>query len=209
MPTQYLFLINGIASLLGYNAVLTSLDYFNYVYSGYNVYSLFLPPVFVGYVLTVVSYRWISEKFTYQQLVTAGILLCNFALILFLVLSLTCRDAKGFGFGMSLLLCFFLGTGSNLYQLTFFAEINYLSESVVSKFTIGTALSGLGITTLRMIIVSIAGTENSLTFPIILYFVIALGFNFFTLFSNLSFFRSREYKKKIVPYLPTKKKELS
>ena len=79
----------------------------------------------------------------------------------------------------------------------------------MSKFTIGTALSGLGITTLRMIIVSIAGTENSLTFPIILYFVIALGFNFFTLLSNLTFFRSREYKKKIVPYLPTKKKDLS
>ncbi len=40
--------------------------------------------------------------------------------------------------------------------------INYLSESVVSKFTIGTALGGLGITSLRMIIVAIAGTSEDL-----------------------------------------------
>jgi len=66
-----------------------------------------------------------------------------------------------------------------------------LSESCVSKFTIGTALSGLGITTIRMIIVAIAGTDDSLTFPIILYFIIAILFNFFTLASNLTFFRSR------------------
>lgn len=191
MPTDYLFLINGIASLLGYNALLTSLDYFNSVYKGYDVYSLFLPPVFLGYVLIVLSYRWLSYKFTYARLVTTGIILCNISLLILLILSLTCREAKGFGFGMSLVACFILGAGANSYQLTIFAEINYLSESCVSKFTIGTALSGLGITVLRMIIVSIAGTDDSLTFPIILYFIIAMLFNFFTLSSNLTFFRSR------------------
>lgn len=191
MPTQYLFLINGIASLLGYNALLTSMDFFNSVYKGYDVFSLFLPPVFLGYVLTVLSYRWISYKFEYKKIVTVGIMLCNISLIMFLILSLTCKDAKGFGFGMSLFFCFILGVGSNLYQLTFYAEINYLSENVVSKFTIGTALGGLGITSLRMIIIAIAGTDDSLVFPIVLYFIIAIVFNFFTLFANLQFFRSR------------------
>lgn len=121
MPTQFLFLINGIASLLGYNALLTSLDYFNYVYDGYDVYSLTLPPVFVGYVAVVISYRWISNKFTYKALVTSGILLCNFALILMLILSLTCKNAKSFGFIMTLIGCMLIGAGANLYQLTFFA----------------------------------------------------------------------------------------
>lgn len=191
MPTDILFLINGVAALLGYNALLTSLDYFNFVYKGYDVYTLFLPPVFLGYVIIVLSYKWLSYKFSYTQLVTTGIILCNISLMMFLLLSLTCRDAKGFGFGMSIIACLLLGIGSNLYQLTFFAEINYLSESVVSKFTIGTAVSGLFITTLRMMIVAVAGTNNELAFPIILYFIIAILFNFFTLFSNLTFFRSR------------------
>ena len=103
------------------------MDYFNYVYDGYKVYSLALPPVFLGYVVIVVSYRWLSYKFTYKTLVTAGILLSNFSMTLMLILSLTCKDAKGFGFGVTLFGCFLLGAGANLYQLTFFAEINYLS----------------------------------------------------------------------------------
>lgn len=188
MPTEYLFLINGISSLLGYNALLTSLDYFNYVYDGYDVYSLCLPPVFLGYVVIVVSFRWISYRFTYKTLVTTGILLCNFALVLMLILSLTCQNAKLFGFVVTLLACFLLGCGANIYQLTFYAEINYLSFSVVSKFSIGTALGGLGITTLRMVIVAIAGTDDANYVPIIIYYIIAILFNFFTLISNFSFF---------------------
>jgi len=70
-------------------------------------------------------------------------------------------------------------------------------------------LSGLFITVLRMMIVAIAGTNDELTFPIILYFIIAILFNVFTLFSNLTFFRSREYKNKIVPYLHHYKGEIT
>lgn len=91
MPTQILFMINGIASLLGYNALLTSLDYFEHVYKGYDVYSLFLPPVFLGYVVMVLSFRWLTYKYTYKTLVTFGIILCNFSLTLLLILSLTCK----------------------------------------------------------------------------------------------------------------------
>ncbi len=80
---------------------------------------------------------------------------------------------------------------------------------MVSKFTIGTALSGLSITVLRMIIVAIAGTNDELTFPIVIYFIIAILFNFFTLFSNLTFFRSREYKTKIMPYLPRSNQDMT
>ena len=93
---------------------------------------------------------------------TVGFFTCNAALILLILLTLFSKDSKGFGFYMSLFCCFLIGLGSNLYQLTFFAMINYLSESVVSKFTIGTALGGLGITSLRMIIVAIAGTSEDL-----------------------------------------------
>ncbi len=80
---------------------------------------------------------------------------------------------------------------------------------MVSKFTIGTALSGFSITVLRMLIISVAGTSNELSVPIILYFVIAILFNFFTLFSNLTFFRSREYRIKIVPYLHHYKEDMT
>lgn len=95
------------------------------------------------------------------------------------------------GFGLSLISMAIMGLGSNTYQLTFFAMINYLSESVVSKFTIGTALSGLSITVIRMIIVAIAGADEGDTTPIIIYFIIAICFNVFTLQQNVTFFKSR------------------
>lgn len=123
-----MFLINGIASLLGYNALLTSLDYFNYVYKDYDVYSWFLPPAFLAYVFTALTYKFISDKYSYKTIITVGFITCNIALVLLLLLTLIInKDQKAFGFYMSLICCFLLGAGSNLYQLTFFGMINYLS----------------------------------------------------------------------------------
>ena len=169
------------------------------------MYSLFLPPVFLGYVLMAISFKFISDKYSYKTLIVFGILLCNVALGILLLFSLVTQDSKGFCFYVSLLACFLLGVGANSFQLTIFAMINYLSESAVSKNTIGTALSGLGLTSLRMIIILFAGTDNSNSTPIIIYFIIAILFNFFTLFSNLSFLKSREFKIKVLPYLPCSK----
>jgi hypothetical protein len=95
---------------------------------------------------------------------------------------------------MLLLSSYFIGIGANLSQLSFFAMINYLSQNVVSMFTVGTALSGLFITILRVIIVAITGTDNSRIGPILTYFIIAILFNTFDLFLNISFCKSKVYK---------------
>jgi len=92
---------------------------------------------------------------------------------------------------MSLICNFILGVAANCAQLSFFSMINYLSQSVVSRFTIGTALSGLSLNILRIIIVGIAGPDNSNEAPIIIFFVIAISFNFLTMILNYSFFKSR------------------
>ena len=79
--------------------------------------------------------------------------------------------------------------------------INYLSQSVVSKFTIGTAVSGLFVATIRAIIVGIFGSQDKSYKPIIIYFVIALIFNTFDLFMNLFFCSSSVYRHKIDHFL--------
>jgi equilibrative nucleoside transporter 1/2/3 len=160
MPTSLLFLINGISSLLAWNAVLSSLDYFAYVYADYSVYTLFTPPLFVGYFIICLLYQKLSLKFSYRVLIIFGITVANVALVLLLLLALTCKESQAFGFYMSLICNFTLGVGANCSQLSFFSMINYLSQSVVSRFTIGTALSGLSLNILRLIIVAIAGTDN-------------------------------------------------
>lgn len=91
MPTNYLFLLNGISSLLGWNAVLSALDYFAYVYEDYSVYTLFTPPLFVGYFLICLLYQKLSLRFSYTKLITFGITLTNVTLVLLLILVLTCK----------------------------------------------------------------------------------------------------------------------
>ncbi len=69
---------------------------------------------------------------------------------------------------------------------------------MVSKYTIGTAVGGLCITSVRMIIVAIAGADDKLNLiPIVIYLLIAIGFNFFDLFLNVKFCKSHTYKTKI------------
>ena len=72
--------------------------------------------------------------------------------------------------------------------------INYLGKIVVSRFTIGTAISGLMLIVLRIIIVSILGSSESNTLPIWIYMSLAIFFNFFNMALNIKFFASSSYK---------------
>ena len=90
-----------------------------------------------------------------------------------------------------------MGVGANLSQLTFFAMINYLSQDVVSKYTVGTGLSGLLITMIRIIILASFGADNTSIAPIKIYFSIAIVFNTFDLFLNIHFCKSEVYHQKI------------
>lgn len=100
-----------------------------------------------------------------------------------------------------LLISFIIGIGANLTQLTFYAMINYLSQDVVSKFTIGTAVSGLFIAVVRAVLTAIFGSNNASSTPTIIYFVIAIAFITFDLILNYYFCKSSVYKHKIDYFL--------
>ena len=205
--TSNLFFLNGVTSLLGWNVILTSLDYFHYVYEDYNVYLYFPIPVFIAYVLTGISFNWISTAYKYRNIVTVGIVGTNITIALMLVVSLLTKNSMVFGFWVCMLLCFCVGFFSNIAQLSFFGMINFLGNSTVSRYTIGTAAGGLCINALRIVIVAILGSEESAKTPIILYIVLALVFNFFDLTINIKFFKSQEYRDKIEAPLAQKEDE--
>lgn len=191
--TILIFLINGINSLLGWNAVLAALDYFQDVFKDYNIYSFLPIPVFIGYIIVGSTYHILSNKFKYLHLITAGNMGINISLISILLVS-TLLPGEPAGFILLLFCAFLIGISSNLSQLSFFAMINYLSQSVVSKFTVGTAISGLFINLVRMIILAGFGTSNDSVIPIVIYFIIAMLFNTFDLLVNVKFIKSDVYK---------------
>ena len=141
-------------------------------------------------------YHTISNKFKYVNIIIVGNTIIFFSLIAILLVSII-FDQTAAGYGLMLVCAFLIGVGGNLSQLSFFAMINYLSQNVVSKFTVGTAVSGLFMTGARAIITLIFGVEDKSSTPIIIYFVIALIFNIMDMFLNIYFCRSDVYKQKI------------
>ena len=82
-----------------------------------------------------------------------------------------------------------------------YAMINYLSADVVSKYTVGTAVSGLFITTIRAIILALAGSDNGSIMPATIYFSVAIGVTIIVIFMNIYFCRSKVYCDKIDAFL--------
>lgn len=133
-----------------------------------------------------------SLKFTYTQIVKTGIIGLNACLVLLLLISIVYKgkEETGVGFGLTLFTGFLLGFFNNLAQLSFFAMINYFGMQTVSRFTIGTAASGLMVIILRAIITGIFGDDQSNIAPIIIYFCLSIAFNFFDLILNIRMFKT-------------------
>lgn len=131
-----------------------------------------------------------------------GITITNISLILIFLMTIFFKNDTTTGFILSLLVTFILGVGGNLAQLSFFSLINYLDHKSVANFTVGTALSGVSIVGIRAIIILIAGDDRSNVIPILLYFIIAIAFNFIDLFLNFSFFNSPFYINEIDEHSP-------
>lgn len=176
---------------MGWNAALGALDYFAYVYKGYDVYLYFPIPVFIAYTISGLLFNLLSKKFSYATLVKTGILGLNFFLVYYLFISIVFKNNPGVGYVLTLVGGFFLGFSNNLCQLSFFGMINYFGMLTVSRFTIGTAASGLMVILLRVIVTAIFGDNQANITPIVIYFCLSILFNFFDLFLNIKMFKSR------------------
>lgn len=198
--TELIFFFNGVESLLGWNAVITAFDFFGNSFTEYNVYSLLPVPVVAAELLISLCFHKTSNRFKYITHIICGNIIINICLVLLLLVSLLLKQTL-IGFVLLLLISFFIGIGTNLTQLTFFAMINYLSQDVVSKFNIGVASSGLFIVIVRAIVTAIFGSDNVSSTPTFIYFSISIVFITLNLFSNVYFCNSEVYKHKIDYFL--------
>jgi hypothetical protein len=133
-------------------------------------------------------------------MIIVGNMMVNIALAGMLVLSIY-LDQTELGFILLLLCSFVIGIGANINEVVMYAMINYLSAEVVSKYTVGTAVSGLFITTIRAVILAVAGSDNTSYMPAVIYFSLAIAVNIFVIFMNVYFCRSRVYRDKIDAFM--------
>lgn len=150
-------MVHGITCLIGWFVVLNALDYFQSIFPGYDVYAYFLLFLLIGYLITVILFRKISKRYAIQRIIGIGLIICTISLISLLLIGLLFSQVDTLGFILSIIMCLVIGVSSNIVQLSYFSIINFVSEKVISRFTLGTALSGLSLTIIRIILTAIFG----------------------------------------------------
>lgn len=186
--------------------MLAALDYFQAHFSQYNVFSFLPIPLFVAYMIVGIVFHSISNKFQYVNLIIVGNIIVNLSLAGMLLTTIYLEQSEA-GFAILLAYSFCLGIGSNVNEITIYAMINYLSSDVVSIYTVGTAISGLFITIIRVIILAIT-EDSSSSVPTVIYFALAIFFNIFAIMMNIYFCNSEVYRDKIEAFMVAKDEEI-
>jgi hypothetical protein len=86
--TVLIFFINGVESLLAWNAVLAAFDFFANSFKDYNVYSLMPVALFAGELLIALAFHQTSNRFSYFMHIMAGNIISSISLLCLLLVSL-------------------------------------------------------------------------------------------------------------------------
>jgi hypothetical protein len=139
-----LMLGNGVITLIGWNAVLTSLDYFHMVFN-YNV-ELQFPIYYISfYNLVGLAMPFISKHVSYTKRIIISCICLNITMVMMLLSSFSGQYWQSVG---SVIL---LAVFNNVLQASFYSVINYYPSRLINLFNTGTGLSGLIIALLRII----------------------------------------------------------
>ena len=106
-------------------------------------------------VSVALCYNIISTKFSYKFIVLFGLCVVNCCIISFLVVSIVCKNMPAVGFSISIALCFIIGFFGVSVQLSYCSMINFFGAKTVVNYSIGSGMSGLIITLIRVIITAI------------------------------------------------------
>lgn len=185
------FLFSGIGALIGWNSVLTALDYFNFSYSR-NVVFVFTIPLFISTNIFSFLLYPLARYISLNMRILFGLVFMAIILILLPLVAYFYPNDNGFYF--SIVLIFFLGVSNSIMQGSVFAFASMFPHQCISSYFTGTGLAGMMICLLRMLILSIFGSENydGIVIGTISYFVISglmlfVSITLHLIFTNSSF----------------------
>ena len=124
-----MFFLNGVTAIFGWNSVLSSLDYFNFVYQSYNVFLFFPLPCFICATFVSVFYHLISQKILLNKIIIGSSVITSASLVFIVIVSLLATENKiiseDLGFSISIFLLLLIGIFCTALQLSFFTMINH------------------------------------------------------------------------------------
>lgn len=167
----FYFYLQGIGSLLGWNAVLTALDFFAEKFPFAKVYFTFSLPKFAANLLFCPLMVQIARKFTLNQRVSGGLILIG--IFLLLLPAVGELMANGIGYGITLVILFILGglNGISCSSVVGFAA-NF-PHFYMAKLMAGSGIAGLILNATRAVCLAIFGSQDGLLESTALYFILS------------------------------------
>mmetsp|Transcript_49304 Transcript_49304/g.56795 ORF Transcript_49304/g.56795 Transcript_49304/m.56795 type:complete len:427 (-) Transcript_49304:177-1457(-) len=165
------FYLQGIGSLLGWNAVLTAYDFFAVQYPDYNVYKLFSIPKFSANLVVCPLMLFISSKFSLNQRISGGLYLIGVALLVLPAVAEIMTNTVGFAIVMILL--FILGGLNGISCSSVVGFTANFPHFYMAKVMAGSGIAGLILNATRAICLGIFGSSEGLLESTIVYFVLS------------------------------------
>lgn len=199
------FICSGIGALIGWNSILTALDFFGDKFP-FNVAFLFGIPLFIStnifsYLIYVVA-RFLSIN----SRIVLGLLIMMIVLIIMPILAALMPNEEGFY--ISLFLIFILGMSNAIMQGSAVSLASMFPYECLSFYFTGTGIAGMTICILRMIMLSSFGDndEKGVLIGTIVYFTLSSCFLLFTLIMHI-FFKKTEFCKYYLKLAKAKRKD--
>jgi equilibrative nucleoside transporter 1/2/3 len=175
------FMMLGISSLIGWNAVLNSFSFFSQKYAPYNVVFLFPIPLQVANFLWGPIIPYLADRVTLWNRIFWGLVMLSVMLIVLPLLAIIAPN--GIGFGLSLLCTFLIGSFNSIAQNSMIGMVSKLGGEPISIYFIATGVSGLSMNLFQMMAFGIFGIEDpdSILAGTIFFFVMACVLSAITL----------------------------
>lgn len=184
--TKMYFICSGIGALVGWNSILTALDYFADKFP-YNVSFLFGIPLFISTNLFSYMIYIIARWFSINARIISGLILMMIVLIIMPILAALMPNDEGFY--LTLALIFILGMSNAIMQGSSVSLASMFPYECISYYFTGTGIASISICILRMIMLEIFGDndEKGVLIGTIVYFTISSCFLLFTLVTHVIF----------------------
>ncbi|EAS06658.2 nucleoside transporter family protein (macronuclear) [Tetrahymena thermophila SB210] len=164
------FVLQGIISLLGYNAILGSLDYFAQNFSDYNIYFYLPLPPMITFNLVSLAMPFIAQKVLFPLRIS----ICIFGMVVILVMlpiATNYLSQTAGGFVVIMILSLIWGVFGQIFNSSLLGLSCMMDQSKIVAYNIGSSASGIIVILIRIIVVCFLGDD--VNFSTLIYFLSA------------------------------------
>lgn len=188
------FLLLGLATLIGYNAVLSSIDFFSSKFPDYNISFIMLIPSFLATLIFSLFASYFSKIFSLNTRIFGCIIIMSICLFILPFEAYYLPNETGFY--LFLAINFIISAFLAIMQATCVGLACIFPYEAMSLFNTGIGFSGILMSVLRIIYILIYNDSDSthMLYSLVIFFSSAVFFLLLALVIHIVFIKSEYFK---------------